>query len=104
MKSKSDSLLISLYQKGDEGALSTLIHRHQRELFTFIFYKINDEDLANDVFQVIAFAESQPLAKENTKENLLQKLDDIYSRVRGISRENNSIDTGINLGTVDLKS
>ena len=51
MKSKSDSLLISLYQEGDEGALSTLIHRHQRELFTFIFYKINDEDLANDVFQ-----------------------------------------------------
>ncbi|WP_294285894.1 sigma-70 family RNA polymerase sigma factor [uncultured Chryseobacterium sp.] len=51
MKSKSDSLLISLYQKGDEAALSTLIHRHQRELFTFIFYKINDEDLANDVFQ-----------------------------------------------------
>ncbi len=51
MKSKSDSLLISLYQKGDEEALSTLIHRHQRELFTFIFYKINDEDLANDVFQ-----------------------------------------------------
>ncbi len=51
MKSKSDSLLISLYQKGEEEALSTLIHRHQRELFTFIFYKINDEDLANDVFQ-----------------------------------------------------
>lgn len=51
MKSKSDSLLISLYQKGDEEALSTLIHRHQRELFTFIFYKINDEDLANDIFQ-----------------------------------------------------
>jgi RNA polymerase sigma factor (sigma-70 family) len=51
MKSKSDSLLISLYQKGDEEALSILIHRHQRELFTFIFYKINDEDLANDVFQ-----------------------------------------------------
>ncbi|WP_326981278.1 sigma-70 family RNA polymerase sigma factor [Chryseobacterium sp. MYb264] len=51
MRSKSDSLLISLYQKGDEEALSSLIHRHQRELFTFIFYKINDEDLANDVFQ-----------------------------------------------------
>lgn len=51
MKSKSDSLLISLYQKGDEEALATLIYRHQRDLFTFIFYKINDEDLANDVFQ-----------------------------------------------------
>jgi len=62
---------------------------------TRIAKKIHDE-LANDVFQVIAFAESQPLSVENTKENLLQKLDDIYSRVRGISRENNSIDTGAN--------
>ncbi|WP_313903064.1 ATP-binding protein [Flavobacterium anhuiense] len=62
---------------------------------TRIAKKIHDE-LANDVFQIIAFAESQPLSTENTKENLLQKLDDIYGRVRGISRENNSIDTGIN--------
>lgn len=61
---------------------------------TRIAKKIHDE-LANDVFQVIAFAESQPLAIENTKENLLQKLDDIYGRVRGISKENNKIDTGI---------
>ncbi|WP_343585359.1 ATP-binding protein [Flavobacterium sp.] len=60
---------------------------------TRISKKIHDE-LANDVFQVIAFAESQPLAKENTKENLLQKLDDIYGRVRGISKENNKIETG----------
>jgi len=50
MKS-TDSQLITLYQKGDEEALSILIHRHQRELFTFILYKINDQDLANDVFQ-----------------------------------------------------
>ncbi|WP_264524874.1 sensor histidine kinase [Flavobacterium sp. N502536] len=57
--------------------------------------KIHDE-LANDVFHVIAFAESQSLSKESTKENLLQKLDDIYGRVRGISRENNKIDTGVN--------
>lgn len=62
---------------------------------TRIAKKIHDE-LANDVFNVIAFAESQPLSAENSKENLLQKLDDIYGRVRGISRENNSIDTGIN--------
>ena len=60
---------------------------------TRISKKIHDE-LANDVFQVIAFAESQPLAVENTKENLLQKLDDIYGRVRGISKENNKIETG----------
>ncbi|KAF2517201.1 tetratricopeptide repeat-containing sensor histidine kinase [Flavobacterium foetidum] len=63
------------------------------ETETRIAKKIHDE-LANDVYNVIAFAESQPLAKENTKENLLQKLDDIYSRVRGISKENDSIETG----------
>ncbi|MFH6994209.1 ATP-binding protein [Flavobacterium sp. FlaQc-48] len=61
---------------------------------TRIAKKIHDE-LANDVFHAIAFAESQPLSVESTKENLLQKLDDIYGRVRGISRENNRIDTGI---------
>lgn len=60
---------------------------------TRIAKKIHDE-LANDVFHVIAFAESQSLSAESTKENLLQKLDDIYGRVRGISRENNRIDTG----------
>ncbi|MEN2401506.1 ATP-binding protein [Flavobacterium sp. MC2016-06] len=60
---------------------------------TRIAKKIHDE-LANDVFHAITFAETQPLSKEQTKENLLQKLDDIYIRVRGISRENNDIDTG----------
>ncbi|WP_338840308.1 ATP-binding protein [Flavobacterium ginsenosidimutans] len=60
---------------------------------TRIAKKIHDE-LANDVFQVIAFAESLPLPKENTKENLLQKLDDIYGRVREISKENNKVEIG----------
>lgn len=51
MKTLTDSLLISRYQKGDENALSVLISRHQKELFSFIFYKLMDEELANDVFQ-----------------------------------------------------
>ncbi|WP_343591594.1 ATP-binding protein [Flavobacterium sp.] len=52
------------------------------------------DGLANDVFHAITYTQTQPLANENNKENLLQKLDNIYSRVRGISRENNDIDTG----------
>ena len=51
MKTQSDSVLIALYQKGDEKSLSMLINRHQRELFSFIYYKLMDEDLANDIFQ-----------------------------------------------------
>ena len=62
---------------------------------TRIAKDIHDE-LANDVFNVITFTQTQPLEKENKKETLIQKLDDIYGRVRGISKENNDIHTGIN--------
>lgn len=62
---------------------------------TRIAKKIHDE-LANDVFHTITFTQTQPIESEQTKENLLQQLDNIYLRVRGISRENNEIDTGIN--------
>lgn len=62
---------------------------------TRIAKKIHDE-LANDVFHTITFTQTQPIANEQTKENLLQQLDAIYMRVRGISRENNEIDTGLN--------
>jgi RNA polymerase sigma-70 factor (ECF subfamily) len=51
MKTQSDTLLISKYQNGDEEALSFLIKRHQKDLFSFIYYKIMDEELANDIFQ-----------------------------------------------------
>ncbi len=58
---------------------------------TRIAKDIHDE-LANDVFNTITFTQTQSLENENIKENLIQKLDNIYSRVRGISKENNSID------------
>ncbi|QIG89828.1 sigma-70 family RNA polymerase sigma factor [Chryseobacterium sp. POL2] len=51
MKTQTDSQLISYYQNGCEGSLSRLIQRHQKELFSFIFYKVLDEELANDLFQ-----------------------------------------------------
>lgn len=51
MKVKSDSQLILDYQKGDETALELLIKRHQTDLFKFIYYKVLDEELANDIFQ-----------------------------------------------------
>ncbi|WP_371197938.1 ATP-binding protein [Flavobacterium sp. MEB061] len=62
---------------------------------TRIAKDIHDE-LANDVFNAITFTQTQSLSVENTKETLIQKLDHIYTRVRGISRENNDIETGVN--------
>ncbi len=51
MKTNTDSWLISAYRTGNEKALAVLIERHQKEIFSYIFYKIMDETLANDVFQ-----------------------------------------------------
>ncbi|HEY1195295.1 tetratricopeptide repeat-containing sensor histidine kinase [Flavobacterium sp.] len=62
---------------------------------TRIAKDIHDE-LANDVFNTITFTQTQSLEIESTRETLVQKLDHIYARVRGISKENNSIDIKTN--------
>ena len=54
--------------------------------------KIHDE-LANDVFYAMTFAETQNLNAGSNKESLLDTLDHIYSRIRNISKENNKIST-----------
>jgi signal transduction histidine kinase/Flp pilus assembly protein TadD len=55
--------------------------------------KLHDE-LANDVYHTMAFAETQDLSTNHNKEILISNLDTIYSRTRNISRENNSMETG----------
>src|SRR6478609_2416458 len=46
-----DALLVKNYVAGDENALATLITRHQSKIFGFIFSKISDRDISNDIFQ-----------------------------------------------------
>ncbi|SFZ91698.1 RNA polymerase sigma-70 factor, ECF subfamily [Flaviramulus basaltis] len=47
----SDATLVSNYIKGDEGALETLIIRHKQKIYSFIYSKVYDRDLAEDIFQ-----------------------------------------------------
>ena len=63
--------------------------------------KLHDE-LANDVYHTIAFAEKQDMSSSQNKEILLTNLDTIYSRTRNISKENSTIDTGLHF-VVGLK-
>ncbi|WP_139257258.1 sensor histidine kinase [Flavobacterium micromati] len=63
--------------------------------------KLHDE-LANDVYQTMAFAEAQDLSTSRNKEILISSLDTIYSRTRNISQENNAVETGL-LFLSDLK-
>ncbi|MCJ8497602.1 sigma-70 family RNA polymerase sigma factor [Chryseobacterium salipaludis] len=51
MDTKTDSWLIKQFTAGNEQVLATLIDRHQKEIFSYIFYKLMDDSLANDVFQ-----------------------------------------------------
>lgn len=46
-----DALLVKNYMAGDENALAILIKRHQSKIYGFIYSKIADRDIADDVFQ-----------------------------------------------------
>ena len=47
----SDSQLIKAYKLGNELAFHTLLLRHKDKIFGFIFSKVKDSQLANDIFQ-----------------------------------------------------
>jgi RNA polymerase sigma-70 factor (ECF subfamily) len=47
----SDALLVKDYVDGDESALATLIRRHESKIYGFIYSKISDRDISNDIFQ-----------------------------------------------------
>ena len=46
-----DALLVKSYVAGDENALATLINRHQSKIYGFIYSKISDRDISDDIFQ-----------------------------------------------------
>ena len=60
---------------------------------TRISKQLHDE-LANDVYHTMTFAETQNLVDATNKETLLNNLNAIYQRTRNISKENSTIDTG----------
>ena len=51
IQTSTDAHLVSCYIKGDENALSTLINRHQQRLYNFIYSKVFDRTITEDVFQ-----------------------------------------------------
>lgn len=46
-----DSTLVSNYIKGNEIALEILIKRHQQRIYSFIYSKVQDKDITEDIFQ-----------------------------------------------------
>ena len=46
-----DSLLVSNYMQGCEKSLELLIKKHKQRIFSFIFSKVHDKDISEDIFQ-----------------------------------------------------
>jgi RNA polymerase sigma-70 factor (ECF subfamily) len=46
-----DALLVKDYVAGDENALTILINRHQSKIYGFIYSKLSDRDISDDIFQ-----------------------------------------------------
>tara|TARA_B110000503_G_C7099179_1_gene393018 strand:- start:93 stop:677 length:585 start_codon:yes stop_codon:yes gene_type:complete len=47
----SDAILVQQYIAGNEKSLSDLINRHQSRIYGYIYSKLNDRDLCDDIFQ-----------------------------------------------------
>jgi len=67
-KAIDDSVLVSDYIKGKESALSILINKHQQRLFSFIYSKVQDRAVTEDIFQDTFIKVIRTLKKGNYNE------------------------------------
>jgi RNA polymerase sigma factor (sigma-70 family) len=63
-----DSKLVSDYINGNEHSLEILIKRHQQRLFSFIYSKVKNKDIAEDIFQDTFIKVIRTLKKGNYNE------------------------------------
>ncbi|MDJ0645988.1 MAG: sigma factor, partial [Flavobacteriaceae bacterium] len=47
----NDSVLVSNYINGNERSLEILIGRHKQRIYSFIYSKVLDRDISEDIFQ-----------------------------------------------------
>ncbi|RTE51824.1 sigma-70 family RNA polymerase sigma factor [Arenibacter aquaticus] len=63
-----DSVLVKNYMNGDERALEILIHRHNQRLSSFIYSKVQDREITEDIFQDTFIKVIKTLKKGNYNE------------------------------------
>ena len=47
----TDAVLVKNYINGEENALAVLIQRHKHKIYSFIYSKVLDRDITEDIFQ-----------------------------------------------------
>jgi len=51
LKSLADEQLVQLYAQGENRAFDTLLDRYKNKLYSYIFFIVKNEELAEDIFQ-----------------------------------------------------
>ena len=64
----SDAELVDMYICGNEAAFEQLVSRHQSRIYGFIFSKVLDHDLSNDIFQETFIKVIRTIKKGSYKE------------------------------------
>jgi RNA polymerase sigma-70 factor (ECF subfamily) len=103
----SDSILVSDYINGKEASLSILINRHKQRLFSFIYSKIQDKDLTEDIFQDTFIKVIRTLKKGNYNEEgkfLPWVMRIAHNVVIDYFRKNNRMPSFKNTGEFDIFS
>lgn len=63
-----DAVLVREYASGNEWALAQLIERHKSRIYSFIFSKVKDRDLSDDIFQETFIKVIKTIKKDNYNE------------------------------------
>ena len=68
LNQSEDHVLVELYRSGNERALEMLIRRHQQRIFLQIYSKVQNQDVADDLFQETFIKIIKSLRKSNYEE------------------------------------
>lgn len=47
----TDEVLVRLYTEGNNNAFDTLLKRYEKKVFSYLFYSVKNQELAEDLFQ-----------------------------------------------------
>lgn len=47
----TDEVLVRLYAEGNNNAFDVLLGRYEEKIFTYVFFAVHNQDVANDIFQ-----------------------------------------------------
>ena len=51
MNAMTDETLVEMYIKGNDNAFDVLMKRYESKVFSYIFYAVKNQELAEDLFQ-----------------------------------------------------